>query len=89
MINVLNVLLPVVVMLGIGMWLKKSKLVSRAGIQDMKFLTTKIMLPVAIFNALATTKFSSESFIMIAIMFVMLVVSFLFGYLMKPAMLEP
>ena len=50
----------------------------------MKVLVTNVMLPVAIFHALATAEYNKETGILILIMFVMLVVSFGLGFLLKP-----
>lgn len=47
-------------------------------------LVTNVMLPVAIFHALATAEYNKETGILILIMFVMLVVSFGLGFLLKP-----
>ena len=46
------------------------------------------MLPVAIFHALATAEYSKETGILVLIMFVMLVISFGIGFLLKPFMEE-
>ena len=51
-------------------------------------LVTNIMLPVAIFHALATAKYSKETGILVGIMFVMLLVSFGTGFLLRPVMEE-
>ena len=50
--NVLKIILPVLVMIGLGISCRKWKFLSKTGINDMKFLVTNIMLPVAIFHAL-------------------------------------
>ena len=44
------------------------------------------MLPVAIFHALATSEYNKETGILVGIMFVMLVVSFSIGFLLRPLM---
>ena len=49
--NVLKIILPVLVMIGLGISCRKWKFLSKTGINDMKFLVTNIMLPVAIFHA--------------------------------------
>ncbi len=84
--KVLEVVLPVFVMLFLGMACKRSKLLTKSGIDNMKMLVTNIMLPVAIFHALATADYSLETGKMVLIMFVMLVVSFGIGFLMRPLM---
>ena len=73
-------------MLVLGMACRKLKLLTKSGIDNMKLLVTNIMLPVAIFHALATADYSVETWKLVGIMFVMLVVSFGVGFLLKPLM---
>ena len=82
--NVLEIVLPVLVMIVVGMLCRKWKILTRDGINNMKVLVTNVMLPVAIFHALATAEYNKETGILILIMFVMLVVSFGLGFLLKP-----
>ena len=82
--KVLEIILPVLVMILLGMACKRLKLLDQNGINNMKLLVTQIMLPVAIFHALATAEYNKETGILILIMFVMLVVSFGLGFLLKP-----
>lgn len=78
--NVLEIVLPVLVMIVVGMLCRKWKILTRDGINNMKVLVTNVMLPVAIFHALATAEYNKETGILILIMFVMLVVSFGLGF---------
>ena len=82
--NVLEIVLPVLVMIVVGMLCRKWKILTRDGINNMKVLVTNVMLPVAIFHALATAEYNKETGILILIMFVMLVVSFGLGFFLKP-----
>lgn len=59
------------------------KLLDQHGINNMKVLVTQIMLPVAIFHALATAGYNKETGILVGIMFVMLVISFGIGFLLR------
>ena len=86
--KVLEIILPVIVMILLGMACRKWKLLTKSGIDSMKLLVTNIMLPVAIFHALATADYSRETGIVVAIMFVMLLVSFGSGFLLRPLMTE-
>ena len=86
--EILEIILPVLVMVALGMVCRKRKLLDQNGIDNMKILVTNIMLPVAIFHALATAEYSSETGILVLIMFVMLVISFGIGFLLKPLMEE-
>ena len=84
--NVLEIVLPVLVMIVVGMLCRKWKILTRDGINNMKVLVTNVMLPVAIFHALATAEYNKETGILVGIMFVMLVVSFSIGFLLRPLM---
>ena len=74
--KVLEIILPVLVMILLGMACRRLKLLDQHGINNMKVLVTQIMLPVAIFHALATAGYNKETGILVGIMFVMLVISF-------------
>ena len=86
--RILEIILPVLVMLVLGMACRKLKLLTKSGIDNMKLLVTNIMLPVAIFHALATADYSVKTWKLVGIMFVMLVVSFGVGFLLKPFMVS-
>ena len=86
--RVLEIVFPVFVMLLLGMACRKWKLLTKSGIDSMKLLVTNIMLPVAIFHALATADYSVETGKLVIIMFVMLLLSFGMGFLLKPLMTQ-
>lgn len=86
--KVLEIVLPVLVMILLGMACKKFRLLNQNGIDNMKVLVTQIMLPVAIFHALATAEYNKETGILVGIMFVMLVISFSIGFALNPFMDE-
>ena len=86
--KVLEIISPVLVMIILGILCRKWKLLNKNGIDNMKALVTNIMLPVAIFHALATSDYGAEKAKLVGIMFIMLVVSFGIGFLMKPLMTE-
>ena len=50
-IEVLTAILPVIGMIAVGVFLKKTQWISRKGIDDIKFLVSRIMLTVAVFHA--------------------------------------
>lgn len=54
MIHILTTVMPVIAMLFVGWLCRQRKWVSREGVDNIKFLVTKILLPIAIFNALST-----------------------------------
>ena len=86
--KVLEIISPVLVMIILGILCRKWKVLNKNGIDNMKALVTNIMLPVAIFHALATSDYGAETAKPVGIMFIMLVVSFGIGFLMKPLMTE-
>ena len=87
--RVLEVLLPVLVMILLGMFCRKMNFLKRSSVDGLKFLTTKIILPVAIFHALGTAAYSGGAVKVVVIMFGMLVVSFGIGFLLKGFVKEP
>ena len=89
MMTIIRVLLPVVMMIALGYILRRTRVFSEEGISQLKFLVTKIILPVAIFHALSTAAYSQQVWRQVAIMFVMMALSFGIGYLLRPFMQEP
>lgn len=86
--KVIEIILPVFVMLLLGMVCRRKKLFTKEGIDNMKILVTNIMLPVAIFHALATADYSLKTGKLVGIMFVMLLLSFGLGFVLKSFMEE-
>ena len=82
--DVLQIVMPVLVMIILGMLCRKWKILTVEGVANMKVLVTNVMLPVAIFHALATAEYNKETGILILIMLVMLIVSFSLGFVLKP-----
>ena len=83
--DVLEIVLPVLVMIILGMLCRKWKLLDQNGVNNIKTLITNIMLPVAIFHALATAKYSGKIGTLVLIMFIMLLISFGVGFLLLGA----
>lgn len=54
--DVLQIVMPVLVMIILGMLCRKWKILTGEGVANMKVLVTNVMLPVAIFHALATAR---------------------------------
>ena len=86
--NVLQIVMPVLVMIILGMLCRKWKILTGEGVANMKVLVTNVMLPVAIFHALATAEYNRETGILILIMLIMLIVSFSLGFVLKPFLKE-
>ena len=83
-LDVLQIVMPVLVMIILGMLCRKWKILTGEGVANMKVLVTNVMLPVAIFHALATAEYNKETGILILIMLIMLIVSFSLGFMLKP-----
>ena len=82
--DVLQIVMPVLVMIILGMLCRKWKILTGEGVANMKVLVTNVILPVAIFHALATAEYNKETGILILIMLIMLIVSFSLGFVLKP-----
>ena len=82
--DVLQIVMPVLVMIILGILCRKWKILTGEGVANMKVLVTNVMLPVAIFHALATAEYNKETGILILIMLIMLIVSFSLGFVLKP-----
>ena len=48
MIQVFTILLPIAVMIGVGVWCRSSGFLNDAGIENIKKLVTKVILPRAV-----------------------------------------
>lgn len=82
----IEMILPVLIMLLLGGACKKWKIMTQGGIDNIKGLVVQIMLPVAIFHALATAEYSIELGKLVGIMFIMLLLSFGLGFVLRPLM---
>lgn len=85
----LKALFPVLGMMLIGMFCRKSGLLSEKGIQDLKTLMTQIILPIAVFHALATAEYSMQLFGLVGLMLVFMILPFLLGYPLKRVIPQP
>lgn len=81
MIQILNTIIPVILMLCIGVIARRSKLLSREGINALKSIVVNITLPAVMLNAFATMDYSVNNIIMTAVMFVSCVAALLLGKL--------
>lgn len=79
----LSAVIPVLLVIALGMVLRRRHWVSRTGIDDIKFLVSRILLPVAIFNALSTAEYSMRTWITVAVILVIEVATFGAGFLVN------
>ncbi len=87
--RILEVLLPVLIMMLIGMVCRRKAFISKSCVDGLKFITTKIILPVAVFNALSTADFSVHTILIVAVMLGAIIVSFIIGFLARKLFKEP
>ena len=78
-IGVLQTVLPVIVMLGIGMLLRAKKLISREGINTLKFVVVNITLPAVLFSAFATTRYTWMDVVIPLLMFLVCLAGWALG----------
>ncbi len=79
MIEILNTIVPVVLMLAIGMIARRSSLLSREGINALKSVVVNITLPAVMLNAFATMTYSVNNIIITAVMFAACFAALLLG----------
>ena len=78
-IGVLQTVLPVIVMLGIGMLLRAKKLISREGINTLKFVVVNITLPAVLLSAFATTRYTWMDIVIPLLMFLVCLAGWALG----------
>ena len=78
-IGVLQTVLPVIVMLGIGMLLRAKKLISREGINTLKFVVVNITLPAVLLSAFATTRYTWMDVVIPLLMFLVCLAGWALG----------
>lgn len=78
-IQILNTVLPVVLMLGIGVVCRKKSLLSREGINALKSVVVNITLPAVMLNAFATMNYSLKNIVLTLLMFAVCLFSWYIG----------
>jgi predicted permease len=89
MISVLTTLMPVLLIVLFGMLLRRRKVLSERTVSELKNLLTNNILPVVIFNALATAQLNDRSWIQIGFMMAILFAAFGLGFLVRRLVREP
>ena len=87
--KVLAVILPVLTMIILGFACRKTGVISKDCVNGLKFLASKVMLPVSVFHALATASLDGGTVIPEIIILAMLVLTFGAGFFMRRFMKEP
>jgi malate permease and related proteins len=79
--HILETIVPVFLLIGLGVFLRKKELLTASGISSLKKLLINILLPVTAFNVLINGNITRESFLLIAIMIVILFAAWGIGHL--------
>ena len=80
---VVNVVLPVIVMLALGVICRMKNIISTEGMRCIKKYITAFALPVTIFHAIATANFNESTVKITVIMLIFFGISFTLGFLCK------
>ena len=87
--RVFVVLIPVLLVIAFGVLIRKRKVMCEKTVSELKYLLTNNILPIAIFNALATAEYAGRTWIYVGLMMAMLFLSFGIGFLMRPLINPP
>lgn len=82
-IQIINTVLPVVLMLLIGMICRHRTLLTRDGISALKSVVVNITLPAVMLNAFAAMSYSGKNVILTLMMFVICLIAWLLGKAVK------
>lgn len=82
--EVIAIVLPVFVMLGLGMAANRFHWVTREGLDGIKLLATNVMLPVVLVNALGTAQYQLSTLLLVGVMLLQLFIALGVGYLARP-----
>lgn len=88
-VEALGSLLKILIMLAIGVFCRKTDLLSETGTNELKKLVTSIVLPIAIFNALAIAEYDTNMVLLFLIILALLLLAFGVGFLAAPILQEP
>lgn len=89
MTAILRTLIPVLLMIGLGAFLRRRRIFSDTTIAQLKTLLTQVILLIAIFHALATAEYNAQAWLRVGIMLAMMALSFAVGYALRPLVKPP
>ena len=84
--EILAIVLPVFLVLGLGMFCSRRGVIDRSGMEGIKQLATGVLLPVTLFNALGTAEYSPATLVLVGVMFLVLTAALLAGSLLRPVL---
>lgn len=88
MIQIINTILPVIIMLVVGIICRQKNVLSREGIDALKKLVVNITLPAVLVDAFITMDYSVKSVVLTLVMFGVCVVALLLGKILRVAFRE-
>lgn len=88
MIQIINTILPVIIMLVVGIICRQKNVLSREGIDALKKLVVNITLPAVLVDAFITMDYSVKSVVLTLVMFGVCVVALLLGKILRLAFRE-
>ncbi|MDR9858572.1 AEC family transporter [Treponema socranskii] len=80
-LGISEVALPVIVMIAIGAWARKTKFLSESGIEEIKSLIVKVCLPAVLFAAFYNMRFTWRESLTLGVFALMNLAAFTFGIL--------
>lgn len=83
-LEVLRIILPVMLVLGIGVLCRKTRLIDRGGIDALKTVAVQIGLPAVLLHTFAAAEYSLSTLIVPLIMFLLCVAAWLLGRWLGP-----
>jgi len=83
-VQILNIILPVILILGIGIICRKSGMISREGIGALKNVVVNITLPAVMLGAFATMEYSWKNIVITLMMFLVCLAAYILGKILKP-----
>lgn len=82
--NIISIVLPIIFMLGIGKFLGVTRMINDEVVTGIKTIITNIMLPVTLFNALATTTFKTTDLLLVGGVFLAFTAILFIAMLLRP-----
>ena len=86
LMEVLQTVLPVVLMIGIGMLCRRRSLISREGVNALKAVVVNITLPAVLLNAFATTRYTFMDVVIPLMMFAVCFIAWALGKVLGRAL---
>lgn len=86
LLKVLEMVLPVAVMIGLGVFCNRRQLITLQGLSGIKTVVSNIMLPLVLFNALATAHYSFGTVVIFLVLIGVSGIALTLGYLTRRLM---